>query len=682
MLVEAAAGTGRPRASSAEWPPSSRPGPLASRTCRPSRSRSAPRRSCRRNSRTSSSSGAPTRRTPDGSAISTRRSRRSSRAFVGTIHAFCARLLRERPVEAGVDPAFREMDDPEDHVARAEAWDRFVQSLFVADDPVMPRLSALGVRLDDLREAYHEICENSDVAGVRSRHPGARLRPGAAPGRGVPAPASAPCRPTAARRAGRDSRGRSPRAAAGVAAFDKNAPPLVEVIEALDRGGKAARRPERSRPRPESLYQDVLEPSLRALGGAPTLSPSRSSWPRFAIMRCGGSHGRLNFQDLLSPGAGPLSAGAPRCAAFPGALHADPRRRVSGHRSDPGRVALLSDRARRRRPTGAPPPPPAPSSSSGTPSSRSTASGGRHPHLPDRPGRIEECGGVDAPLDQLPRDRALVSGSTGPSASRLLSRTRPRTRPVTSRSSPNRGPAGRPLPAGGATAGPRRAGVVREDAQRIRRAIARAVGAGARRPGDFLVLFRRRRTWRIRAGARNRRLPRRSPAAEPSGTRRSWPRCSPCSRRWPTRTIRFRARRPARTDLRHRRRRSLPLRSGRRSFPSRAPLPAAVDPRIVRRRDDVPRGPRLVASLPPAAAIGSSSTGSAGGVRRRARARGQPRGQPPEGAGGRAQVLRRRPRLRGRRGGAHAHDAGRLHRGDERRTRTPRLGAAPHRSWS
>ena len=37
--------------------------------------------------------------------------------FVGTIHAFGARLLRERPVEAGVDPGFREMDDPEDGAA-------------------------------------------------------------------------------------------------------------------------------------------------------------------------------------------------------------------------------------------------------------------------------------------------------------------------------------------------------------------------------------------------------------------------------------------------------------------------------------------------------------------------------------------------------------------------------------
>src|SRR6516225_11317015 len=31
------------------------------------------------------------------------------RAFIGTIHAFCAQLLRRRPVEAAVDPVFQEL---------------------------------------------------------------------------------------------------------------------------------------------------------------------------------------------------------------------------------------------------------------------------------------------------------------------------------------------------------------------------------------------------------------------------------------------------------------------------------------------------------------------------------------------------------------------------------------------
>src|SRR4051794_35856381 len=34
------------------------------------------------------------------------------RAFIGTVYAFCAHLLRQRPVEACVDPDFKELDDP------------------------------------------------------------------------------------------------------------------------------------------------------------------------------------------------------------------------------------------------------------------------------------------------------------------------------------------------------------------------------------------------------------------------------------------------------------------------------------------------------------------------------------------------------------------------------------------
>src|ERR1019366_1084927 len=43
--------------------------------------------------------------------------------FIGTVHSFCARLLRERPVEAGVDPAFVELDDERDERLRERAWD-------------------------------------------------------------------------------------------------------------------------------------------------------------------------------------------------------------------------------------------------------------------------------------------------------------------------------------------------------------------------------------------------------------------------------------------------------------------------------------------------------------------------------------------------------------------------------
>ena len=37
--------------------------------------------------------------------------RELDRAFLGTIHSFCARLLRERPLEVGLDPNFQEVSE-------------------------------------------------------------------------------------------------------------------------------------------------------------------------------------------------------------------------------------------------------------------------------------------------------------------------------------------------------------------------------------------------------------------------------------------------------------------------------------------------------------------------------------------------------------------------------------------
>jgi ATP-dependent helicase/nuclease subunit A len=44
------------------------------------------------------------------------------RAFIGTIHAFCARLLRERPLEVGLDPGFEEMEVEERITLRRRFW--------------------------------------------------------------------------------------------------------------------------------------------------------------------------------------------------------------------------------------------------------------------------------------------------------------------------------------------------------------------------------------------------------------------------------------------------------------------------------------------------------------------------------------------------------------------------------
>ncbi len=103
---------------------------------------------------------------------------RLEEAAIGTIHSFCAQILRERPVEAGVDPAFQELSEPEanrlyqqafrawlEHrlnepspalrrafarLARRDSWD---------DSPAMERLAAAGRKLVEWRDypaPWHE----------------------------------------------------------------------------------------------------------------------------------------------------------------------------------------------------------------------------------------------------------------------------------------------------------------------------------------------------------------------------------------------------------------------------------------------------------------------------------------------------------------------------------------------
>jgi ATP-dependent helicase/nuclease subunit A len=87
----------------------------------------------------------------------------SERCFIGTIHSFCARLLRERPVEAGVDVAFTEVDEAEDARIRREAWDQYVAGLFAADAPILAELDNVGLEIGQLYGAFDTLAEYPDV---------------------------------------------------------------------------------------------------------------------------------------------------------------------------------------------------------------------------------------------------------------------------------------------------------------------------------------------------------------------------------------------------------------------------------------------------------------------------------------------------------------------------------------
>ncbi len=85
------------------------------------------------------------------------------RFFAGTIHSFCAHLLRERPVEAGVSPGFTELDDLEDTRLRRQSWRDYRTQRKAAADPVMLELIEAGLKPADLDRAFDTVCLYDEV---------------------------------------------------------------------------------------------------------------------------------------------------------------------------------------------------------------------------------------------------------------------------------------------------------------------------------------------------------------------------------------------------------------------------------------------------------------------------------------------------------------------------------------
>lgn len=85
------------------------------------------------------------------------------RAFVGTIHSFCGRLLRERPLDLGLDPGFEELPVEERDGLRRRFWDSYLERLARDSDPILEELSRAGLRPASLRDLFDRLVENPDV---------------------------------------------------------------------------------------------------------------------------------------------------------------------------------------------------------------------------------------------------------------------------------------------------------------------------------------------------------------------------------------------------------------------------------------------------------------------------------------------------------------------------------------
>jgi len=424
-------------------------------------------------------------------------------AFIGTIHAFCARLLRERPVEASVDPDFREMDEPEDAVEREAAWERFAERLFADDSPSLRRLAQVGVQLKELRGAYVALVENADV------------EPAAAPETAAPdltlarkrleefVARAEPLLPAEPGEGGWTTFEQAVRRVRRLSTLRdlSHAPDLVEALEELRSKTVRDKAPRVLRTELETLREQAILPALTRWAEhvypivMPVLVAARDSyrdWRR--------ANGRLNFQDLLLE-ARDLLRDRP-----------DVRRALKDRftpilvdefqDTDPIQAEILfyltgADSEERDWKRIAP----APGSLFVVGDPKQSIYRFRRADIETYElvrTRIEESGGRVVELSTNFRSTPALCDWVNRSFGRtgMFSERRDASQPsyvalVAHRPAGTPGPAVLRLdvPGAGNEAEP----VVREDADRIGRFIAGAVARGERSPGDFLVLFRRRR---------------------------------------------------------------------------------------------------------------------------------------------------------------------------------------------
>lgn len=89
--------------------------------------------------------------------------------FIGTIHSFASLLLRERPIEAGVDPAFEEMDEAGEGLFREACWHDFLVKVRLEEPRVLNKLAEAGIDAPDLQEAFGRLAAYPETAPVGGR---------------------------------------------------------------------------------------------------------------------------------------------------------------------------------------------------------------------------------------------------------------------------------------------------------------------------------------------------------------------------------------------------------------------------------------------------------------------------------------------------------------------------------
>ena len=93
------------------------------------------------------------------------------RAFMGTIHSFCGRLLRERPVEAGLDPSFTEGNSVGVAFMGEQVWQEYLDDCLHKRRPLPSSFDQTGLKLNELRPLYRTLGDFEDVSFPTKKRP-------------------------------------------------------------------------------------------------------------------------------------------------------------------------------------------------------------------------------------------------------------------------------------------------------------------------------------------------------------------------------------------------------------------------------------------------------------------------------------------------------------------------------
>lgn len=93
------------------------------------------------------------------------------RCFIGTIHSFCSSILRERPVEAGLDPNFTTIEGLEERLLERQAWDSFILDQYLHNRTFLDELSEIDIDPRQLFEAYRTMNLYPEVEKVLAAVP-------------------------------------------------------------------------------------------------------------------------------------------------------------------------------------------------------------------------------------------------------------------------------------------------------------------------------------------------------------------------------------------------------------------------------------------------------------------------------------------------------------------------------